>query len=68
MCVIIRSCMRLIMDLIRPELPELIALEFANIAEPDVVYSLAPTNVDQLVPNMVTIYMTMRSWMSLIMG
>ena len=28
------------MDLIRPELPELIALEFANIAEPDVVYSL----------------------------
>ena len=56
------------MDLIGPELSELFALEFAKIAESDIVYSLASTNVDQLVPNMVTIYMTMRSWMSLIMG
>ena len=48
-------------------MPELIALEFANIAESD-VYTLASTNVDQLVPNMVTIYMTMRSWMSSIVG
>ena len=57
-----------IMDLIGPELSELFALEFAKIVESDFVYTLAFTNVDQLVPNMVTIYMTMRSWMSLIMG
>ena len=47
---------------------ELFALEFAKIAECNFVYTLASTNVDQLVPNMVTIYMTPRSWMSLIMG
>ena len=56
------------MDLIRPELSELFALEFAKIVEPNFVYTIASTNVDQLVPNMVTVYMTMRSWMSLIMG
>ena len=56
------------MDLIGPELSELFALEFAKIAESDFVYTLASTNVDQRVPNMVTIYMTMRSWMSLFMG
>ena len=44
-----------IMDLIGPELFELFALEFAKIAESDFVYTLASTNVDQLVPNMVTI-------------
>ena len=60
--------MSLIMDLIGPELFELFALEFAKIAEPDFVYTLASTNVDQGVPNMVTIYMTMRSWMSSIIG
>ena len=56
------------MDLIGPELSELFALEFAKIAEYDFIYTLAFTNVDQLVPNMVTIYMTVRCWMSLIMG
>ena len=56
------------MDLIGSELSELFALEFAKIAEYDFVYTLASTNVHQLVPNMVTIYMTLRSWMSLIMG
>ena len=60
--------MRLIMDSIRPELSELFPLEFAEIAESDFVYTIASTNVDQLVPNMITVYMTMRSWMSLIMG
>ena len=60
--------MSLIMDLIGQELSELFALEFAKIAESDFVYTLASTNVDQLVPNMVTIYMTLRSWMSWIMG
>ena len=57
-----------IMDLNGPELSELFAVEFAKITESDFVYTLASTNVDQLVPNMVTIYMTMGSWMSSIMG
>ena len=57
-----------IMDLIGPELSELFTLEFAKVAESDLVHTLASTNVDQLVPNMVTIYMTMRSWMSSFMG
>ena len=57
-----------IMDLIGLELSELFALEFAKIAESDFFYTLVSTNVDQCVPNMVTIYMTVRSWMSPIMG
>ena len=57
-----------IMDLIGPELSELFALEFAKITESDFVHTLASTNVDQLVPIMVTIYMTMRSWTSSVMG
>ena len=67
MYVTIRSQMSLIMGLIRPKLSELFALECAKIAESDFVYTLASINVDQLIPNMVTIYMTMRSWMSLFM-
>ena len=46
--------MSLIMDLIGPELSELFALESAKIAESDFVYTLASTNVDKLVTNMVT--------------
>ena len=61
MYVTIRSRMRSIMDLLRPELSELFPLEFAKISESDFVYTIASTNVDQLVPNMVTIYITM-SW------
>ena len=68
MYVTIRSQMSSIMDLIGPELSELFALEFAKIAKSDSVYTLASTNVEQLVPTMVTIYMTMRSWMSSIIG
>ena len=52
------------MDLIGPELSELFSLELAKIAESDFVYTMASTNVDQLVPNMVTVYMMM----SFIMG
>ena len=52
MYVTIRSLMSLIMDLIGLELSELFALEFAKIAESDFVYTLASTNVDQLVSNM----------------
>ena len=62
MYVTIRSRMRLIMDLIGPE--ELFPLELAKIAESDFVYTMASTNVDQLVPNMDTVYVMM----SFIMG
>ena len=34
----------------------------------DFVYTLASANIDQSVPNLVTIYMLIKSWMSLIMG
>ena len=51
----IRSQMSSIMDLIRLEMSELVALEFAKLLNPT-VYTLASTNVDQLLPNMVTIY------------
>ena len=45
------SRMSSIMYLIGPELSELFAFEFVNIAESDIVYTLASTNVDQLVSN-----------------
>ena len=60
--------MSLIMKQIKPEHPELFALEFGKIAEYDFVYTLASTNIDQSAPNLVTIYMAMRAWMSLFMG
>ena len=47
MYVTIRSRMSSIMDLIRAELSELFALEFAKFAIFDFVYILASTNVDQ---------------------
>ena len=59
--------MSLIMGQIEIEHPELFALEFGKIAESDFVYTLAPTNIDQSAPNLVKIYMTKRSRMSLIM-
>ena len=62
------SQMSLIMILVGPELSELSALEFAKIAESDFVYTLASANIDQLAPNLVKIYMTLRYWMNLIMG
>ena len=68
MYVTIRSWMSLIIDLIEPELFQLFAPEFAKIALSDFVYTLESTNVDQLVPNMVTVCMSMRSWMSSIIG
>ena len=45
-----------------PTKTELFALEFAKLAESDFVYTLASINVDQLVPNIVTMCMTVRSW------
>ena len=56
-----------IMGQIESEHPELFALEFGKIAESDFVYTLASTNIDQSAPNLVKMYMTIRSRMSLIM-
>ena len=55
------------MGQIELELPELFALEFEIIAESDLVYTPASTNIDQSAPNLVKMYMTIRSWMSSIM-
>ena len=59
--------MCLIIGQIEPEHPELFALEFGKIAESDFVYTLASTTIDQSAPNLVKMYMTVRSQMSLIM-
>ena len=63
----IRSQMSWIMEQIKPEHPELFALEFGKIAETDFVYTLASPNINQSAPNMVKMYVTIRSQMSSIM-
>ena len=60
----IRSRMSLIMGQIEPEHPELFAHEFGKIAEYDFVYTLSSTNIDQSVPNLVKMYVIIRSRMS----
>ena len=60
----IKSRMSLILGQIEPEHPELFALEFGIIAESDFVYTLASTNIDHSAPNLVKMYMTIRSRMS----
>ena len=67
MYVTIKSQMNSIMDLIRPELLELSALEFENLPCLT-VYTLTSANIDQSVPNFTTIYIPIRSRMSSIMG
>ena len=62
-----RAGMSSIMGQIEPERPELFALEFGKIAESDFVYTLASTNINQSAPNLVKMYMTIRSRISLIM-
>ena len=57
--------MSLIMGQIGLEQPELFALELGKIAAFDF---LASTNINQSTPNLVTMYMSKRSEMSLIMG
>ena len=57
----------LIIGQIEAEHPELFTLEFGNIAEFDFVYTLASTSIDQSAPNLVKMYMTLRSRMNLIM-
>ena len=59
--------MSLIIGQIESEHPELFALEFGKIAESDFVYTLASTNINQSAPNLVKMYVTIRSWMSTIM-
>ena len=63
-----RARMRLIMGQIEAEHPELFAIEFGKIADSDFVYTLASTNIDQSAPNLVKMYMPIRSRMSSIMG
>ena len=57
--------MSLIIEQIKPEHPELFALEFGKTAEADSVYTLASTNINQSAPNLVKMYVTI-SHMSLI--
>ena len=46
---------------------QLFALEFGKIAENDFVYTLPSTTINLSAPNLVKVYMTKRSRMSLIM-
>ena len=62
-----RSWMSSIMGQIEPEHPELFALEFGIIAEYDFVYALSSANIDQSAPNLVKMYVTIRSRISSIM-
>ena len=42
-------------------------LNLEKLAESDFVYTLASTNINQSAPNLVKMYVTIRSWMSSIM-
>ena len=53
---------------IGPEQLELFALEFGKIAAFDFAYSLTSININQTAPNLVTMNMSIRFQMSLIMG
>ena len=59
-----RAQMSSIMGQIEAEHPELFALEFGKIAESYFVYTLASTNTNQSAPNLIKMYMTIRSRMS----
>ena len=63
----IRSLMSLMMEQIKPKHLELFALEFGKIPGSDFVYTLASTNIHQSAPNLVKMYVIIRSWVSLIM-
>ena len=56
-----------IMGQIEPEHPDLFALEFGKIAEYDFIYTLSSLNIKQSAPNLVKLYVNIRSQMSLIM-
>ena len=61
----VRSRISSIMRQIEIEHSELFALEFGKIAEYDFVYTLSSTNIDQSAPNLVKMYVIIRSQMSL---
>ena len=63
----IRSQMSSIMGQIEPKHTELFAHEFGKFAEYDFVYTVASTNINQSTPNLVKMYVIIRSQMSLIM-
>ena len=63
----IKSRMSVIMGQIESEHPELFALEFGKIAESDFVFTLASTNIEQSLPNLVKMYVSIRSRMTSIM-
>ena len=58
---LIRSPMSSIIGQSELERPELFALEFGKYAEYDFLYTLASTNNNQSAPNLIIIYMTVRS-------
>ena len=60
--------MSLIMGPIGPAQLELFALELGEIAAFNFVYSPASTNINQSAPNSVTMYMSIRFQIRLIMG
>ena len=63
----VRSRVSLIIGQIETEHPELFALEFRKSAEPDFVYTLASTNINQSAAILVKINLAIRSRISLIM-
>ena len=63
----IRSRMSSNMGQIKPEHRELFVLEFRKNAEYDFVYTLSSTNIDQSAPNLVKMYVIIRSRISSIM-
>ena len=62
-----RAHMSSIMGQIELDHLELFALEFGKIAESDFVYTLTSTNIDQSAPELVEMYVTIRSHMSSMM-
>ena len=62
-----RPQMSSIMGQIEPEHLELFALEFGKTAENDFVCTLSSTNINQSASNLIKVYMTIRSQMTLIM-
>ena len=55
------------MEQIKPGHSELFALELGKIAGTDFVYTLTSPNINQSAPNLLKMYVTIRSQMSLIM-
>ena len=56
------------MEQIKLEHPELFTFEFGKIAETNFVYTLSSPNINQLAPNLVKMYVAIRSRMGSIMN